>query len=207
MKNWLEPHFRLIYLVIFGLIISTLQAVNFLLFLTALCGAIVAWLYRIQAKKQLFRWLKFNGFSLLLFLTLSWKIGTNGIEIYPQGIELAQQISLRMNLILLTTWGLLYQVSDTILVQAIAKLPLPSKFIQLTILTVRYITLLGELNQKMDIAMKARGFKPRLNWRTLEIYAQRVALLIIHAMIKAEQAEMALKARGFKFGQHKHTRG
>ena len=69
------------------------------------------------------------------------------------------------------------------------------------VLTVRYIALLGELRQKMDIAMRARGFRPRLNRRTLYVTAQSVALLLIHALLKAETAQMALKCRGFQFGK------
>ncbi|HBO37043.1 MAG TPA: ABC transporter permease, partial [Pasteurellaceae bacterium] len=80
-------------------------------------------------------------------------------------------------------------------------LPLPTKLIRLFVLTVRYIALLGELQQKMDIAMRARGFQPKCNRRTLQITAQRVALLLIHAMLKAEVSSMAIQSRGFRFGK------
>ena len=98
--------------------------------------------------------------------------------------------------------ALLWNINDAVLVQAIGKLPLPEKkLIQLFVLTVRYIALLGELRQKMDIAMRARGFRPGLNRRTLYVTAQSVALLLIHALLKAETAQMALKCRGFQFGK------
>lgn len=56
----------------------------------------------------------------------------------------------------------MWNINDAVLVQAIGKLPLPEKLMQLFVLTVRYIALLGELRQKMDIAMRARGFRPSL---------------------------------------------
>ena len=115
----------------------------------------------------------------------------------PLGITQATLISLRMNLIVLSIWLLLHHITDTLLVQAIAKLPLPKKLIHLFVLSIRYISLLGELNDKMEMAMKARGFQPQCNRFTLKVYAQRVALLLIHAMVKAEKAEQAMKARGF----------
>lgn len=54
--------------------------------------------------------------------------------------------------------------------------------------------------------MRARGYQPKLNGRTLFIAAQRVALLLIHALVKAEKTEMALKARGFQLHDVKKHR-
>lgn len=194
----LEPHYRLVYACLFGVVVSSLSLVKLLAILTACVLFAVCFLHSHQPKHLLKRWLKFNLFSLLLWATLSWKIGEQGIMWNAHGIALATLITLRMNLIVLSVWLFLHHVTDTILVQAIAKLPLPKKLIHLFILSVRYISLLAELNQKMDMAMKARGFQPKCNWFTMKIYAQRVALLLIHAMLKAEKAEMAMKARGFK---------
>lgn len=194
----LEPHYRLVYACLFGVFVSSLSSVKLLAILTACVLFAVCFLHSHQPKHLLKRWLKFNLFSLLLWITLSWKIGEQGIIWNARGIELATLITLRMNLIVLSVWLFLHHVTDTILVQAIAKLPLPKKLIHLFILSVRYISLLAELNQKMDIAMKARGFQPKCNWFTMKVYAQRIALLLIHAMLKAEKAEMAMKARGFR---------
>lgn len=194
----LEPHYRLVYASVFGVVVSSLSSVKLLAILTACVLFAVCFLHSHQPKHLLKRWLKFNLFSLLLWATLSWKIGEQGIIWNAHGIELATLITLRMNLIVLSVWLFLHHVTDTILVQAIVKLPLPKKLIHLFILSVRYISLLAELNQKMDMAMKARGFQPKCNWFTMKIYAQRVALLLIHAMLKAEKAEMAMKARGFR---------
>ena len=198
MNKWLEPHYRLVYACLFGIIVSSLTLVKLLAILTACVLFAVSFLHSHQPKHLLKRWLKFNLFSVLLWATLSWKIGEQGIMWNVHGIELATLITLRMNLIVLSVWLFLHHVTDTILVQAIAKLPLPAKLIHLFILSVRYISLLAELNQKMDMAMKARGFHPKFNLFTMKVYAQRVALLLIHSMLKAEKAEIAMKARGFK---------
>lgn len=198
MNKWLEPHYRLVYACLFGIIVSSLTSVKLMAILTACVLFVVCFLHSHQPKHLLKRWLKFNFFSVLLWATLSWKIGENGLSWNENGINLAILITLRMNLIVLSVWLFLHHVTDTILAQAIAKLPLPTKLIHLFILSVRYISLLAELNQKMDMAMKARGFHPKFNLFTMKVYAQRVALLLIHSMLKAEKAEMAMKARGFK---------
>lgn len=199
-----QPHFRLIYLFIWGLIISGLSDLTWLIPLNVL--AVSLFFISLQFSKKSFlpylkRWFALIIFIALMWATLSWQIGENGIELNFQGIELAEKLSLRTHLLLISLWLFLWNINDAVLVQAIGKLPLPEKLIQLFVLTVRYIALLGELRQKMDIAMRARGFRPGLNRRTLYVTAQSVALLLIHALLKAETAQMALKCRGFQFGK------
>ena len=206
MKNHrlFQPHFRLIYLFIWGLIISGLSDLTWLISLNVL--AVSLFFISLQLSQKSFlpylkRWFALVIFIALMWATLSWQIGENGIELNFQGIELAEKLSLRTHLLLISLWLFLWNINDAVLVQAIGKLPLPEKLIQLFVLTVRYIALLGELRQKMDIAMRARGFRPGLNRRTLYVTAQSVALLFIHALLKAETAQMALKCRGFQFGK------
>ena len=199
-----QPHFRLIYLFIWGLIISGLSDLTWLIPLNVL--AVSLFFISLQFSQKSFlpylkRWFALIIFIALMWATLSWKIGENGIELNFQGIELAEKLSLRTHLLLISLWLFLWNINDAVLVQAIGKLPLPEKLIQLFVLTIRYIALLGELRQKMDIAMRARGFRPGLNRGTLYVTAQSVALLLIHALLKAETAQMALKCRGFQFGK------
>lgn len=199
-----QPHFRLIYLFVWGLIISGLRDLTWLIPLNVL--AVSLFFISLQFSQKSFlpylkRWFALIIFIALMWATLSWKIGENGIELNFQGIELAEKLSLRTHLLLISLWLFLWNINDALLVQAMGKLPLPEKLIQLFVLTVRYIALLGELRQKMDIAMRARGFRPGLNRRTLYVTAQSVALLLIHALLKAETAQMALKCRGFQFGK------
>lgn len=198
-----QPHFRLIYLFIWGLIISGLSDLTWLIPLNVLAVSLFFISLLFSQKSflpYLKRWFALVIFIALMWATLSWKIGENGVELHFQGIELAEKLSLRTHLLLISLWLFLWNINDAVLVQAIGKLPLPEKLIQLFVLTVRYIALLGELRQKMDIAMRARGFRPGLNRRTLYVTAQSVTLLLIHALLKAETAQMALKCRGFQFG-------
>lgn len=199
-----QPHFRLIYLFIWGLIISGLSDLTWLIPLNVLAVSLFFISLLFSQKSflpYLKRWFALVIFIALMWATLSWQIGENGIELNFQGIKLAEKLSLRTHLLLISLWLFLWNINDAVLVQAIGKLPLPEKLIQLFVLTVRYIALLGELRQKMDIAMRARGFRPRFNRRTLYVTAQSVALLLIHALLKAETAQMALKCRGFQFGK------
>ena len=208
--HFFAPHLRLIYLFLWGLVISALSQPSLLLWLNGITLILlVVLIYRSRDPyfPYLKRWLVFNIFTLLLWATLSWRIGADGIELNPSGMETARLISLRMNLLLFSLWLLLWKMNDAVLVQAIGKLPLPPKLIWLFVLTVRYIALLGELQQKMDLAMRARGYRTGLNRRTLYVTAQRVALLLVHALLKAETAQIALKCRGFRFDEKTNLSG
>ena len=208
--HFFAPHLRLIYLFLWGLVISALSKLSLLLWLngiTLILLVVLIYRSRYPYFPYLKRWLVFNIFTLLLWATLSWRIGTDGIELNPEGMETALLISLRMNLLLFSLWLLLWKMNDAVLVQAIGKLPLPPKLSWLFVLTVRYIVLLGELQQKMDLAMRARGYRAGLNRRTLYVTAQRVALLLVYALLKAETAQIALKCRGFRFGEKTNLSG
>ena len=208
--HFFTPHLRLIYLFLWSLVISALSQPSLLLWLNGITLILlVVLIYRSRDPyfPYLKRWLVFNIFTLLLWATLSWRIGADGVELNPEGMETALLISLRMNLLLFSLWLLLWKMNDAVLVQAIGKLPLPPKLIWLFVLTVRYIALLGELQQKMDLAMRARGYRAGLNRRTLYVTAQRVALLLVHALLKAETAQIALKCRGFRFGEKTNLSG
>lgn len=201
-----QPHLRLIYAFLISLIVSTIANIPLLMGLLAslLIINIIQNLYFQQSIKLFFiKFAKFNLINLLIWLTLSWKIGVTGLELNADGIRLAQLISLKMNNILLLIWLLLFNLNDILLVQAIKRLPLPEKLIYLVILTVRYISLIDQLNHSLDTAMKARGYQAKFNRRTMVVTSQRVTLLFIHAMIKAERSEIALKSRGFVFGNKK----
>ena len=202
--HFFVPHLRLIYLFLWGLVISALSKPSLLLWLngiTLILLVILIYRSRDPYFPYLKRWLAFNIFTVLLGVTLSSRIGVDGVELNPSGMDTALLISLRMNLLLFSLWLLLWKMNDAVLVQAIGKLPLPPKLIWLFVLTVRYIALLGELRQKMDLAMHARGYHGGCNRRTLYVTAQWVALLLVHALLKAETAQIALKCRGFRFGE------
>ena len=121
------------------------------------------------------------------------------------GIQLALLITLRFNLILSLTRLLLIDMNESLLLQALRRLPLPENyFISLFSLfaifqcSVKYI-------KRWIWQCEHVATSQKLNGRTLFITAQRVALLLIHALVKAEKTEMALKARGFQLNDIKKT--
>lgn len=197
-----QPHLRLIYLFLGSILISGLHSLPWLLGLNG--GFFCLWLYLLRRFPQPlippFRaWLRLNYFSLLLFATLSWQIQGKGVSLNHSGVDLAWLITLRMNAVFLLSRLMLWQINDIRLVQAVAKLPISAKLIQLFVMTVHYINVFQQVNEKMYRAMQARGYKAGFNRRTLAVTAQRITLLLIHAYQQVERSEIALKARAFRF--------
>ena len=133
---------------------STLIILNLLIFI----GLLIALIRYRKSLTGYFKYWKLNFFTLLVWLTLSWKITEQGLALNPMGIQLALLITLRFNLILSLTRLLLIDMNESLLLQALCRLPLPEKLLHLFVLTVRYISVLVKyIKKKMDMAMRARG--------------------------------------------------
>lgn len=201
MTLYFQPHLRLIYLVLGSFLISGIPHLLPLCLLNV--GLLCGWFYLLKRAQQplmphIKRWGRLHYFSVLLFGTLSWHITPAGIALSDTGITLALLITLRMNAVLLLSRLMLWRINTLQLVQAVGKLPISAKLIYLLVLTIRYIRVFHQRNEKMYRAMQARGYRAGFNRRTFRVTAQRVALLLIHAYHQLERSEMALKARAFR---------
>lgn len=126
-----QPHLRLIYVFLCGLIVSTMTHISTLIILNLIVfsGLLIALIRYQKSLADYFKyWLKLNFFTLLVWLTLSWKITEQGLALNPMGIQLALLITLRFNLILSLTRLLLIDMNESLLLQALCRLPLPENY-------------------------------------------------------------------------------
>ena len=191
--------------------LSVIENVKILtaLFIPALL--LFLWLYfRRRQLRQAVRFLLiFNIFTFFIWLTLPWK-WQNGWHYSAEGQQLALLLSLRINLITLAVRLLLHRFNELDLLAVLNHSFIPPKFIRLALLCVRYIKIFAETDRTLYTAMRARGFRSGFNRRTFYVTAQRVALLLVHAMHKAEVVDMALRARGVTYqrvNEHKESQG
>lgn len=161
------------------------------------CGLIA--LARPSLRRPLLRRLAaVNAFVLLLWLTLPWSLQAGGPAPAPDGMALAQLISLRTNAIALACSALLAGLDAYAIARAAATLGLPPTLARLLALSVRYLALLDDTRSRIDRAMRARGFQPAFGRRSFAVLAQQVALVLVHALLRAERVELAMRARGFQ---------
>ncbi|XWY20612.1 energy-coupling factor transporter transmembrane component T family protein [Bisgaard Taxon 45] len=177
---------------------SSLSSLSLTLILCLLFLAF--FLYQKYQQNQLISALRFlvlfNLFSLLLWLSMRYE-WHNGWHYAKEGEHLAFLLIAKMNLITIMIRVLLQDLSELQLLQILQRPWIPAKFTHLALLTLRYIKILAETNRTLERAMQARGFQAGCNKRTVYVISQRVTLLLIHALYKAENIDKALRARGF----------
>ena len=142
------------------------------------------------------RLLRVNAFLLIVWLTAT--IDWRNMSIDEAGTLLAAQMSLRVNVVTLAASILLRGMNGLDLGRAAVGLGLPVALGALLAQLARQLSLLSETKARLDIAMRARAYRPKLSLRTLQVSAQMVAWLIIHALAKAERLSLGLHARGWR---------
>lgn len=138
-----------------------------------------------------------NAFLVMVWLTLPLTLTATGLAWSAEGAQLALRISARTNAIALAVSALLAGMDAYAVARAAAALGLPLRFARLMLLMVRYVDLIGDTWKRLERSVRARGFVARADRRSLAVLAQMMALLLVHALLRAERVELALRARAF----------
>ena len=81
--------------------------------------------------------------------------------------------------------------------QALAALRAPRRFVFLLLFTYRAIFLLSDEWQRLDRALKLRGFAPGTNRLTYRTYGNLVGLTLLRSLDRADRIRQAMLLRGF----------
>ena len=120
-----------------------------------------------------------------------------GLGLSRPGLELAGQIALKGNAILLALLLLVGTMELATLGHALDHLGVPSKLAQLLIFTVRYLEVVHREYDRLRTSMKVRAFQPVLNMHTLRTYGTLVGMLLVRAWDRSERVLAAMQCRGF----------
>jgi len=143
--------------------------------------------------------------ALMLVLAVLLGLGSEGrplLVIGPLGfsevgLQLAGTIALKGNTILLAMLALLGTMEPATLGHALSHLRVPDRLAHLLLFTIRYVDVLHRELRRMRNAMKARAFRPGLNWHTYRSYGYLVGMLLVRSLERAERVSAAMKCRGF----------
>lgn len=161
-------------------------------------------LARLPARPLARRLLHINLFMALLFLTLPTTTpGEPAFSIFSLpfsrvGLHLAAMITLKANAIVLAFTALLGTVELSALGHALQHLRVPDRLIHLFLFTLRYLDVIHHAYEDLLRAMKARGFRPRMDLHTYRSYGSLMAMLLVRSLERAERVMDAMKCRGFK---------
>lgn len=178
-------------------LIDDARALAWLLLSGAAGCAVALALAETQWQALLRRLLTVNLFLVMVWLTLPFELGRDGLVWSAQAAGVAARISARTNAIALAVSALLAGMDAYAVARAAAGLGVPVKFARLMLLMVRYVELIGETWRRLERSARARGFVARTDRRSLGVLAQLFALLLAHALLRAERIELALRARAF----------
>lgn len=198
-----DPRARLVVAVAFSVTVACCQQIFPLVVAVGVALTMIglARLNPVQLIKRLFL---VNGFIALFWLILPWtyrgevlyKAGL--ITIFRPGVILAAVLTLKCNAILLALIALVATMPLVTLGQALNRLKLPSRLVNLFLLSYRYVSVLEQEYARIMRSIKIRGFVPRTSFHTYKTYAYVVGMLFVRASERAERVYAAMVCRGFK---------
>lgn len=166
-------------------------------------GALAAWLAALPPRQLVRRLLRVNVFMVMVVLLLPTT--TPGRPVFHvlsfpfshEGLLQAVTITLKANAIVLVFTALLGTVELSALGHAFQQLRVPDKLTHLFLFTLRYLDVLHHEYADLLRAMRARGFRPRMNLHTYRTYGYLLAMLLVRSLQRAERIMAAMKCRGF----------
>jgi cobalt/nickel transport system permease protein len=199
----IDPRARIIAAVALSVTVvaaGRLSVVGLALAAAAVAAIVVGLPLRVAAK----RLLPLNVLMLLLVVLLPlttpgavvWQLGPLGFS--REGLRLAVAVALKGNAVLLLLIVLLGTMDPITLGHAMAHLHVPDKLTHLLLFTVRYLDVLHREYLRLRAAMKARGFRPRMDRQTYRSLGYLVGMLLVRSFDRAERIVAAMKCRGFQ---------
>lgn len=157
--------------------------------------------------------LRYPGFFLLaLAIVLPFASGETAIAylgtiaLYREGVVAAIVILTRFFCIFTVSLILLGTSSTISLLNALQSLGFPSLIADMMLLFYRYLFEIGDDLQRMQMAMRLRGFQlRRLSPRTLQILASLAGSLFVRSYERSEQVYLAMKLRGYGYSRTRRS--
>jgi len=199
----LDPRARIVVALLLAVLLAAARRTPVLVAGLAAGGVLIV-LARLNPFRLLWHLLMVNGFIAALWFILPFSTPGNEVTAFGpfhatrEGIQLATQITLKSNAILLTCIALLTTMDVTRLGHALHHLHAPDKLIHILLFTARYFGVLHREYHRLTAAMKVRCFRPRADRHTWRTYGYLVGMLLVNSLDRSERILNAMKCRGFK---------
>jgi cobalt/nickel transport system permease protein len=199
----LDPRIRLVSAAVFSCVAALCREFPALLAALVLSITLAA-LARLRIGEVMRRLLVVNGLVVFIWAVIPFTFpGEALFHLGPfgaarEGIQLAAQITLKSNAIVLAFMALVATMSPATTGHALHRLRVPDKIVHLFLMTYRYIFVLEQEYHRLVRAAHIRGFRPGTNFHTYRTYAYLVGMLFVRAVERAERVRWAMICRGFK---------
>jgi len=198
----LDPRIRIIYSLIFSILVAVATGFETGLFGLLLASIIIV-LARLSLAKVLQRALIVNAFILFLWFVIPFSYpGRAILTIGPfsaseEGIGYTLLLTVKGNSIILAGIGLLSTIPIFQFTHALDHLKLNHKLIYLFFLIYRYAHIMQLEYSRIRNGLKVRGFKPTTSFFTYKTYGYIIGTLLVRSYERAHRISQAMRLRGF----------
>ncbi len=199
----LDPRIRLVSAAGYSCVVAVCRELPALAAALVLSVALIT-MARLRIGEVFKRLLVVNGLVLFIWAVIPFTFpGEALFRLGPfvaarEGVDLAAQITLKSNAIVLAFMALVATMPFATAGHALHRLRVPDKIVHLLLMTYRYIFVLEQEYQRLVRAARIRGFRPGTNLHTYRTYAYLVGMLFVRAVDRAERVRWAMLCRGFK---------
>ena len=199
----LDPRLRIVFATLLSILLAVSMAFPTLFAGLALsvCLIEVSGLPLVEVAKRL---TVINLFNVILFLVLPFTYeGMPAFFVGPlactrEGLLLAARISLKSNAILMVFIALIATMPIATLGHGLHRLHMPKKLVYLLLIAYRYVFVLEQEYQRLNTAIRVRGFVPKTNLHTYKTYAYLFGMLLVRSLARADRVYQSMLCRGFK---------
>ena len=200
--NGLDPGVRLLAALAFALAVVSVERLPALI--AALAAAVVmAALSGAALRPTLRRLAALDGFviaaiALLPFTTPGEPLfALAGFPLSREGALRAVEILIRANAVALMMFALLGAIEPGRLGLAMTRLGAPEKLVRLFLFTLRYVDVIRREQERLRLAMKARGFVMRCDRHTWRSMGHLLGMMLARSLDRSERIVAAMRCRGF----------
>lgn len=148
------------------------------------------------------KWVSVFLIPFLLIMPLSYPgdaaFHVLGLPFAWEGFRLALAIMVKALAIVLVAYAMFGSSRFDISMIALQQLKCPKVIVQMLLFTYRYIFVFLAEMQRMDTAMRSRGFVKRADRRTLQVMGDFVGTLLVRSFERTERIYKAMLSKGYQ---------
>ena len=125
-----------------------------------------------------------------------------GLGFAWEGLRFATLIFVKAMAIILGSYIMFGTARFDVSMIALQRLRVPSVLVQMVLFTYRYVYVFMEEMKTLAVAMRARGFVPRTNLRTMSVLGGYLGTLLVRSFERTERVYKAMLSKGYDGSFH-----
>lgn len=206
LQRW-DPRFKILTIGVFIAAVAFVQTLPVaLLAMLMACAMIASSRIPLAFVAKLLQWVVLFLLPFFVILPLTYpghEHGqVSGVVFAWEGVRLAWLVVIKAVTIVMCALAIFGTSRFDVAMFAMQRLKCPAVLVQLLLFTYRYIFVFLAEMERMDTAMKARGFIKRPNTYTLKVMGGFIGTLLIRSLERTERVFKAMLSKGYQGELH-----